>query len=333
MTPLSTKLNYYNIHNIITISSNEQNYIPSYFSSTNQKDIDIKISIVKNIRKYINIRDYYSISPSIFCSRRDNSVISVVNILGVQGILYLKEYENKTEIMIDSNYRLFSKTILINPISTVFPDSAIVQMIQHIRLLLKNMTFLVGGCVHFREKDKTLFVSSMGGMGKTSLVLNMMKRKDTLYLSDDMAIINEKGNVFSYPKKIRMRGMNIPPFSIEKYIDPAEKYKTKIMDVKKINSLCFLEKGQEDLIIPINDTNSFQKMMAINRKLLPYYMERTLIAHSYMNDGIDIYNLMRREEKIIHKFMEHTPCYILRCKDNDPSYYKPILSKFIENYF
>ena len=62
----------------------------------------------------------------------------------------------------------------------------------------------------------------MGAMGKTTLTLKAMNLLDANYISDDMIIINEYGDILTYPNRIKLRKFGVSPISIEQYVDPVE---------------------------------------------------------------------------------------------------------------
>jgi hypothetical protein len=191
-------------------------------------------------------------------------------------------------------------------------------MITHVKLLQKNHTFLVGACFE-PNNNKAIIISSMGEMGKTSLVFKMMKEKGNKFLSDDMVIISDNGQVYSYPKPIRIRQVSIPPMHIEKYASPRVLLgsKDQMKEQSKIGNIVLLERGSETELKQLSLDDALNKIILINRKLLPYHMERSLIAYSYMDTSFSISKLMESETAIIRKFLNDATFYSVKSRFGD----------------
>jgi len=309
----------YNIHGILKINSDSPIFIPNYFLTSakyDEPDVIIRSEMSVKIPK----TGITQIMPDLFLCERSKVVISKVKILGIPVAWSLKNLWRKPiEVIVSKNYEILSKTLLKMPISTTFPIHAYIQHILHIGLLRKDHTFLVGGCVEASNKDFAIVLSSMGGMGKSTITLKILKEAKGKFLGDDMIIVNRLGTIYAYPKPIRWRRLIISPLSIESYLSPLKvlKSRAQIKEKSKVGAVCLLERGSRNELKSIEPEEAITKLLIIVRKALPYYMERTILAYSYMDNSLSLYKIMQKETEILQSFLAHANCYILKYKDRD----------------
>lgn len=327
---MKRKRRNYDIHGLLEISSDFDCYVPDYFLTTTECSIpDIILS--KTGAKTVSSSRSTQITPDIFCLRDERRIVSSISLFGLKATWSLRNLlERPTEVYINRTYRTLSKTILTMPISTAFPDNSYIQMIMHVKLLYKNHAFLVGACFEPNDRTTAILISSMGGMGKTTTLLKALKEMSGRYLSDDMVIIDKDGTIYSYPKPIRFRRINVPLFAFETYMPPAQAIgSTPIASSSQIGTICLLERGVENKVQQLDRKEAQNKLLAITRKLLPYYMERTLLAYSYMDSSFNLDNLMQTETKIISQFLSHANIYTLTCNSKKSSSYVRLLKDLI----
>lgn len=325
----------YNIHNLLTIVSDFNCYIPSYFktpSELNNPDIILhrkKVNVDKESKSTVT-----TIAPNLYLQHDLQLVASCYNLASIKARWALRNLVNQpTEVYLSSSYTKISKKILKIPISTVFPADSYVQMIMHIKFLLKDHTFLIGASFQPNDSNSAILISSMGGMGKTTTLLNSLKNVNGNFLSDDMVIINKNGIVYSYPKPIRIRQLKVGPLSVEKYLPPDNVIgASSIINSSRIGTVCILERGKKNEIKPINRKEAESKLLAITRKLLPYYIERTVLAYSYMDASFNLIKIMQKEVEIIRNFIKHSNPYILRCNYQDSNSYTKLLKELLYEY-
>ncbi|GAI87163.1 unnamed protein product, partial [marine sediment metagenome] len=102
-----------------------------------------------------------------------------------------------------------------------------------------------------------------------------------------------------------------------------------IKNKSEIKKICLLEISNKSELLKINTEQAISKLMIINRKLLPYFMERTILAASYMDDSFNLHNLMQKEEMILRSFVKKADCYILRDNPLTSFRYKKHLKSII----
>ncbi len=308
----------YNIHGLVTVKCNRNDYFPEYFLANDTTNPDLILNVSN--RNPSILKDFCQIGTDIFCSTANRQVFSKINILGLKGMLTIKNLIGTlTEATINGRYPFLGKTLLKVPVSTAFPDKAFAQMLLHVKLLLKNRTFMVASGFKPANQNSATLVSSMGGMGKTSAIFNALETIGGKYLGDDMVIVDAKGTVYAYPKPVRIRRFS-SIFSLESYKHPEQILRSKdaIAESCPIGNVLLLERGATDKITSIGSTDASRKLLVITRKLLPYYMERTILAYSYMDTSFDLSKLLIDESVLQSKFLEHAECYVLTSKIGNP---------------
>jgi hypothetical protein len=299
----------YNIHGLVKTLSYSPKIFPGYFQSTPSDNYDIitrRASIGENLSRPVEI------APGLYYSSPDKSVISCIGIFGFQVYWSLKGlWEPQTDVSLSRNYEILDKTFLAVPVSTLFPIRAYIQHILHLKLLLKRNTFTVGGGVHLGNHGKALIITSMGGMGKTTATLNALRYlENASFMGDDMLIVNGDGTIYAYPKDLRIR--RVEQLMLETHLPPSKKLgnNLSIKNTSKAGAIVFLERSQTNALRVIDPADALRRLLSINRKLLCYHMERTILAYSYMDNSVSLFELMRIEEEILSKFIKRTNCYI-----------------------
>jgi len=324
----------YDIHGLLKISSYSPVFIPNYFRSTLTCD---QQDIILRLRKGREDPDqnFTQIASGLYYKKDERLVVSSVRIFGVTISWSLKQlWETPTEIALSREYEILSKTLLKMPISTVFPIQAYVQHVLHLKLLSKNHTFLVGGCFEPNDNSPAIIISSMGEMGKTTTTLKALREVGGKYLGDDMTIINKDGTIYAYPKPLRSRRFNTPLISVESHVPPIQVLGSQAMikKVSKVGAVCLLERGKRDEVKLINREEALGKLLAISRKLLPYHMERTVLAYLYMDNSQNLSEVMQKETRVLRNFLKHADCYVLTCRHKDPTYYIKSLRAIADEY-
>lgn len=326
--------NYYDIHGLLKVGTDITGYVPDYFREPSVRNLDLLLSSGTSSPEILT-ETCTKIAHGLYCCEYEKLVVSTISLLAFKATWAVKRLLGKpTEVYISPTYRMLSKTLLKMPISTVFPDHAFIQMIMHIKLLYNAHTFLVGACFEPNDTTPAIIISSMGDIGKTSTIFQALKEIGGKYLSDDMIIVNKEGTVFSYPKPIRIRRINVPLVALERYVDPIQIVgsKERIKRESKAGTLCFLEHATENEVKPLDREDALAKVLAINRKLLPYFMERTLLAYSYMNPQFSLSKIMQKEAEILRQLLKHVDCYVLKCSLKNPKGYVELLRNLINEH-
>lgn len=302
----------YNIYDIIKIQSElSTNFIPQQFFTSKLAKPDLKIRKLPRFKS-----DKFSqIGPGMFCADDEKLLIYTPSFLGFEKIftLGLKNLSGVTEIYVNRLYEKISKIVLQYPISGLLPIQDYIKAILHVKLLLKQHTFVIGACIKLSSHEDVLLVSSHTGLGKTTAILKLAKQFGFRLLSDDTTIVNDSGRIFGYPQPVKFRVLRL----FERYVKLEDMLKKEQMlnSCNKPNIICLLERYKHDGLRKLEINETLAKLLTVNRKLLPYYSENTIMYYPYVDPSFDLYALMEREEKILEKMVSSADCYILEYTD------------------
>lgn len=315
---LCSDLRYnYDIHGVLKINTNFTDCVPDYFLVKKKlENVDIIFRLVKNI-EISPASNYSQIAPGLFYSDKDDSVISKFRIFGLNFSWKLKGLlSNPTIVYFTNAY----KNLVPMPMSTVYPINDYIKFILHLKLLFKGYSCLIGACLKTKNRDSAIIISSCGGMGKSTTLLNLFKKIKGKYYSDDTLIIS-KDKICSYPTKIRVRKFGFAILHYIKNIPVNQCFSEEDIAKESVSpdKIFFLEKSNRNNILKINSDCAVRKALIINRKIIPYFMERSILAYSYYNPLFNLYEIMKKEEEILIKFFSKLDCYILQCRE--PKYW------------
>ncbi|MCM8770298.1 MAG: hypothetical protein NC936_00305 [Candidatus Omnitrophica bacterium] len=300
----------YNIHGILKVNSNFKGILPDCFLTNKElENPDIILRLVKKV-EVSSDRRIIQIAPGLFYDEGNDLVVSLFNLGGFNMGWTLKGLlKERTEVFVSSAYRRFVQM----PVSTVHPLNDYIKFILQIRLILKGYSFLLGGSFRPKNSDYAAVISSSGGMGKTTTILNLIKKTGAEFLSDDTSIIS-KDKVYSYPSPLRKRVFgslilgycrNIP---VEKILLP------NVIRKDSLNArfIFFLERSRKNEILLIDSISALNKIISINRKIIPYSTERSILGYFYKENQYNINNLIKKEEDILKSFLGNLKCYLIR---------------------
>ncbi len=316
---------YYNIHNLLKVKTNFIGYLPdSFLSKRPLKNPDIIFSLQKKL-DFSKKNSYFQIAPGLFYNPKDDSVFSHIRMLGFEISWRLKNLSSKTtKVFFNKAY----KNLVKIPIATVHPINDYLKFILQIKLITEGYSFILGGAFKPVSSNFAIIISSCGGMGKTTTVLELVKKIKGSFLSDDTVIVSRK-KVYPYPAKINIRQFGSPILSFNKST-PVEKVfaqKKIFLQAVPTKYIFFLEKSKENKIKTITASNALKKILAINRKTLPYQSERSILAYLYQNPSFNINAIVGKEEKILSSFLKNVKALQLRA--TKASYYPKLIADFL----
>jgi hypothetical protein len=313
------KFKFYNIHDKILVRSNlSDTYLSDYFITKNLGDVDIEYNLIsyKSVTEYLNKKqNLVKIAPGLYYSEKVDCVISLIRPLGIPVFWSIQGLPSKTtKVVLSDSYLFLSKLILKLPISAMLPVHHYVLLTLYLKLLQKGMMFLLAACIKPKNMNGAILISAQPGMGKTEATLRMINGKAYDYLSDDLTIIDQKGNVYAFPWRItRRHGSIIRRSSV---LDPI-KLNFNVIKKTKAKEIYIIEDG-EDQLIPLDRESAFNKLLTISRSVMTYRAERTIIGYEYFNKDFKIDEYFNREQKILHGFLKNVQKnFLLRCKQSN----------------
>jgi hypothetical protein len=264
---------------------------------------------------------YRQIAPGLFYFPNKNCVYSSFTLLGIQLSWKVENLEkNNAKVTVSRAYKKLVKM----PIASIYPLGDLIKFVEQIKLVLKGSSFLLGGAVRL-DNNKGLIVSSCGGMGKTTTILELAKSLRSGFLSDDTIIIKGK-KIYPYREDIKIKTFGPVWLKKIKTVKVEEMF-AKNQIIKKpviAKYLFFLERGKRNIVQPIKSKDALKKVLTIMRKTFPYQAERAILGYFYANPNFDLNKIIKKEEKILSGFLKGIKCYTVTAKKAE-DYHKLIL--------
>jgi dolichol-phosphate mannosyltransferase len=168
---------YYNIHDLLHIRSQRRLPELGYFQShTALNPIDIDVHIVNNPRQH-----------------RLATSVCYQEMLGKFGFsIVINRHETITKVFASSLIGLSPHVLYTN----------VVEPLIRWSLVRKGYAMMHGACISF--KGQALFITAQTDTGKTTTILHTLRNnlEQCEFLSDDMTIFSDGGQVMSYPKPL-----------------------------------------------------------------------------------------------------------------------------------
>lgn len=186
---------FYNIHNILRIASIYQLPELAYFRvSELDKEPDIRVRLERR-RKDRRRRDSgnrleVSGGDKRRKQRRMGKDIRYIEEFGRHGFAVSIAYKNRVEIAVSQVLKLSPHVLYTN----------IVEPILRWALVRKGYALVHAACI--AVNGQAVLVTAQTDTGKTSTILRAVDNYAYSFLSDDMTIMNRKGQVLSYPKPL-----------------------------------------------------------------------------------------------------------------------------------
>jgi len=324
-------MHYYNIHNIVKICSNIELSIPDYFKVNAFKKVDIVINETKKpgngIKTDIKYSDRYFWNPEEKALR----IKYKIPFLKIEGLVQLGK---RTLIEFTPSYRRHGDVDLLI-------ESAI-----SLNLLSNNCIMIHGGAICY--KNRNIIISAWDNMGKTSTILQLLKKGNTKGIfGDDILIVGDVGTIFAYPMDINISpGTKIGSIKFSKYKKVKLFIREKISDIGgiipvltigdnepikadeiapiiqngKINFFAFLEGGEYGFE-KINTDTAINKLYTTSTNIefstIPR-LHHSLMMYFYLEGNHNIQMLINKRLNILSKVLSKVDCYEM--KDNKKRY-------------
>ncbi|MBA3977887.1 MAG: hypothetical protein H0X50_06820 [Nitrosopumilus sp.] len=341
-------MHHYNIHDIISVSSEVDLFELEYFRHNDpSREPDMTITISKSIVPMTAMR------RKILVDENPDSVnIRYTEHFGTLGSQFaVKFMGKKAEITVNKMISKSKHVLYVN----------LVEPILRFMLLSRGFILLHSACIADETGNGMLF-SAPPDTGKTTTVLKCLKRGFSL-LSDDMTILKFPNTALCFPKpmtisshtfntatsmssdnnakksanpglKIRslvhskegrqfmrkLGTMNVPIFTIntigQAVVRPPKfnaqdlLQKVKIRNDAKVRSLYFLEKGGEDEI-PIPNTEALRKAVENSDDAFIFPPYRDMIKHIRV-DGKTAIELLELEKSMLGEFFSDISLAVMR---------------------
>lgn len=310
----------YNIHDILLVESALPGYIPRFFTQEKRavnagKSYDLLIRHLESLPSSL-----VEVASSTYRDSNESSIIYSTRFGGIRIAWSLKDLEGKTtEVKISKGYHIWSKLIGI-PVGGILPLEIYLKVILHLKLLSKGYAFIIAGCVIPSNSDSAILVAAPNAMGKTSVVMEFVRRQKAKLVADDTVIVDSSRNmVLSYPQPVRIRArLNCDSLPLmRKYVAPETMFNMDYL--ARADTLFFLERAVDNAVEEMSYEAATARLTAINRKILSYQSENTIIWYTGSNPSFGLASLADREWHILSEFLRGKKFFVIRYK-GPPSY-------------
>jgi len=121
--------------------------------------------------------------------------VNVCPVIKKKGILKIRQRFR------DWNFFTIEETLAKNFMYNIF------DFIMELKFLVKGSSFIHASSIE--KNGKAIVFVAAGGVGKTSIMLQILKKTDWRYLSDDLSIVDSDGRVYFNPKYIQIYPYNV----------------------------------------------------------------------------------------------------------------------------
>lgn len=304
-------MKYYQVKNIFKVQTDLGGIFPDEYEIAEGNRYDLSVVVNKNLvsNKVVGSE----VMPGIFVSRPDSKVTAVIKIFGKKVRIDTKFKHASIEVQFSPGYLWISRYVLKMPVSGFFPMEHYLKLLTQVTLLKKGFSYVIAGGVV--DGESALLFSSFGGMGKTTLWQELLKSNPKMkYLGDD-TLISDGRTVYGYPKQVRARKFGSVFLGVESHENPSKLVGNKFISEKRPDRFVFLERGKTD-IKKISANEAYVKLRSINRKIMPLFAERTIMAAEYAG-FINSPNLIKTEGDILEKLVKQTQSFLVSSSNVD----------------
>ncbi len=335
------KNRYYSIHHIVTVKTNLADIdIPDCFLVGER--FNPNIEIIQGDLNVATPQKGVSQSRNYFYWVHNSSLFMDYNVPFLNAKLIVNNLEGKTKIQISRVLNRFGRVELPS-----------FNSVLDIKLIQKGFTLLHSGCLNY--KGQSFLITASRDTGKTSTVLSLFDGRDFKFMSDDLTIISEKGEAYSYPEKVgvsphTLTGGIVPPYS--RWFSIKEKaakhhFLTLLLgrflnmelverkeipynlteDRGKIEKVFILKGGSEkEEIKLIDNADAVEMILSATMGLINPSKTYLLNFYAYVCD-FSLYDLLVEKRRIIEEALRDAECY--EVKSNRVEKYPEMIRKVI----
>jgi len=310
-------LKFYNIHHLLKIGVEniELNHMLQYFladKTSGNLDLTIKVGEIDSGSTFHRMGRFYL---------GKNELVEKRNF----GSLRLKEMLGNTELNATTGY------VRARPFVTL------IESVIGLKLVAKSHALVHSSCIS-RDGEGYL-ICAWHGTGKTMVTLKLVKEKSLNFLSDDMTIINTSGQVYCFPKDVKLSLPHAKEFGLDGKVRlrllvgelvthiPVIRRRleithnipiTKIIKDSKIEKQCnlrkvvVLQRAEKEEIVEVDSNEITKRLTLLNEWERIFWVDRLFIPYAFSDQGFDLQELAEKERDILQQALRDVPCYEVR---------------------
>lgn len=323
---MSEDFDYYSIHDIVRIRANRDVPIPEYFeldaTDVDPDSFEADISVVEGSLGIDRPENEKKRSGAFFYWTDADGLYIEYEIPVLDAQMCLRDLEGQTEI-------LFSEAFVKHgDIIHLF------EVVLSIKITQAGYTLIHTGCLN-HDGDGVL-ISALPDTGKTSTCLSLLNGEDVRFMSDDLAIVSEEGEVYSYPRRV-----NISPYTLTGEVmsrsddlvsrikqrlansrfeilfgtvfsismgDRKEVPRVYIDDVSEVESVYMISGGETGVTKITDPEEKARKILVNTHELYDPFKIYTLNFYYHLFD-FDVYEILDRQREIVRGAVGDAECY------------------------
>jgi len=323
-------INNYSLHNLVTLRTNINLNIPAYFrvNEIQNPDIDfIQEDFYEDSDNKIRTRNFY-----YWVENKELNIDYNFPFLNARAAI--QDLGEKPKIQVTKSFLKYSRVGI--------PIRSIIQL----KLIQKGYSLIHAGCLNYNGEG--ILIAAPRDTGKTSAILPLLTDSNFMFMSDDLTIISDTGEAYSYPELIDVSPHTFTGGFIDSYNSKIGKYHLPtlllgrlfdieftqkreipselIVDKGKINKVFILTGGKEEAIKEIDRDEAARKIFIATADLINPMKEYLLNLYSYACD-FPIFDRIARQYSIIEKAIWNAECFEV-CS-NDVRRYSEMIKKVI----
>lgn len=331
---------YFNFHNLVTLKTNINLNIPSYFKVDKVQNPDIAF-----IQEEFHVNSNNKIRTRNFYYWTDDKKLYIdYNLPFINARAVISDLNRKTKIQVTKDFLKYSRIGI--------PIKAIIQL----KLIQKGYSLIHAGCLNY--DGESVLVVAPRDSGKTSTILSLLKNHEfdfisdaavindkVKFMSDDITIISNHEVAFSFPEQIDVSAHTLTSGIVEPYngkigsnyfltlllgrlfnIELTQKRNIPIdliVDTGKISKVFILTGGKNNEgINEISKDEAVRKIFTATTDLINPTKEYILNLYSYICD-YPMFDLISRQYSIIEDVIWNADCFEV-CSNSVEKYSKMI---------
>ncbi len=331
---------FYNLHGLLKIRS-DINLNFNYFRHE-KLNYNLDIRLVKDFN--VNKKNLKKLGLFYYGLENNDSIYFESRFSGFRPRVFLKNLSGKTTLLINKAFYLTRLPINFHNF---------IKIILQMKLSIMGYSLLHSACLEYNGEG--ILISALADTGKSTTVLNCLRKKSFSYLSDDLIIIDKERIAYCMPRLINFRTLKKTgyfdnksikkKFSFGKFktllseipylsayfgpIDTLDIHKALDLPIKqetKISKIFIIENGEETCN-KIEKSLAFHKIKTINKEELGT-LPVLLYMYTYLNSHTDLNKIKNRDDYLIEKIVESSDCYAISCKN--PNKYSEFIFKILE---
>lgn len=327
---MSGEFDYYSIHDIVTVKSNRDVPIPEYFRTVpeDEESFEADITVVQERLGIDRPEERKKRSGAFFYWTEPNALYIEYEVPVIDAQMVLKNLEDRTEIRFTEAFVKHGDVIHL------------FEILLSMKFTQKGYAFIHTGCLNF--EGEAVLVTALPDTGKTSTCLSLLNGDDVRFMSDDLAIVSETGEVYSYPRRV-----NISPYTLSGDLmspssglldrvkrrlansrfeilfgtvlnismgDRQEVPDEYIDDVSQVTRIFMISGGEESVEEITDDDEKARKILVNTLELFNPFKIYTLNFYYHLFD-FDVFEVLDRQREIVAGAVEGTECFEVKSNE------------------